>query len=78
MVLMFEMFLEDFRSQRMFPMMGTLGRPGERLLWFWRRRRSVWRDVSTRTVKRKKSQSSMVSTANNHGEFHIFIFVVSF
>ena len=29
-------------------------------------------------VARKKIQDSMVSVANIHGEFHIFIFVVSF
>ena len=38
----------------------------------------MWRDMSMQTMTRKKSQNSMVSAANNHGEFHIFIFVVSF
>ena len=38
----------------------------------------AWGDTPMQTVARKKSQSSMVSAANNHGEFHIFIFVVSF
>ena len=75
---MFEKFLEDFKGQRMFPRMGTVGGPGERLIWFWRRRRSTWRDAPTQTMVKKKIQSSMVSAANNHGEFHIFIFVVSF
>ena len=49
-----------------------------RLFWFWRRRNSAWRDAPTQTEARKKSQSSMVSAANNHGEFQIFIFFVSF
>ena len=55
-----------------------MGGYGRRLFWFWRRRRSPWRDALTQTVARRKSQSSMVSTTNNDSKFHIFIFVVSF
>ena len=74
---MFEMFLRDFRIQRIFPRMGTVGRPGETLFLFWRKRRSAWRDVPTQTVARRKSQSSLFSVVNNHGELHIFIFFIS-
>ena len=31
----------------MFPKMGTLGGPGGRLFVFWKRRKSVWKDVPT-------------------------------
>ena len=74
----FEKFLEDFRSHRLFLRMGTVEGLGGRLFWFWRRRMRAWGDTPMQMVVRKKSQSSMVSAANNHGEFHIFIFVVSF
>ena len=57
---MFEKFLEDFRSQRMFPKIGTIGGPGGRLFLFWRSRRSAWRDALTQTMVRKKRLSSMV------------------
>ena len=61
---MFEKFLEDFRSQIMFPKIGTIGGPGGRLFLFWRRRRSAWRDAPTQVMVRKKRLSSMVSTIN--------------
>ena len=38
-------FLKDFRSHSMFPRMGTVGGPGGRLFVFWKRWKSVWRDV---------------------------------
>ena len=44
---MLEKFLKDCRSHRMFPRMGTLGGPGGRLFVFWKRWKSVWREVPT-------------------------------
>ena len=38
----------------------------------------MWRDALMLMVARKKSLSSMVSSAHKHGEFHIFIFVIFF
>ena len=55
-----------------------MGGSSRRLFLFLRRRKNTWIDVPMTAVARKKRQSSMVSVANRHGEFHIFIFVVSF
>ena len=36
-----------------------MGGPRGRMFWFWRRKKSAWKDTSTETVARKKNQSSV-------------------
>ena len=54
------------------------GGSGERLFFVLVEAKERVERSAMQTVARKKSQTSMVSAAKNHGEFHIFIHVVSF